>query len=416
MSLNKNLLRIAVAGAAFVLPGFAAMAEEITWWTPNWGAERAQKLIKDFEAANPDITIKTEITVSNGLQNRIQVVLQSGAPPDLIETSMQWVAPFAQGGKLLPLDKFAASNVDLKDLLPATVEASTYDGKLYALPYRAQTLGLIYNKQLYRDAGLNPDQPPQTWDEFIAASKKLTRTNAKGEQQYGIGVAGGGEISNLITRMVPFMWMNGGDVFSPAGKTALVNQPAAVAAVKFYTDPLTTLNIAPPSTLQNDGLALRRLFDQGTVAQYFSGQYDLPAIKKEAPGLDIGVAPFPHPEGKQTAGILSGWTFVVPAASKHIDATLKFLAFLEKPENQGFFTDTFPASQSAMSLPRFADPLLQPFKAMLEFAKPVPTNPAWIQAQQILFDNTQQVLLKSASPQDAMNTAAQQIQDILDQQ
>jgi ABC-type glycerol-3-phosphate transport system substrate-binding protein len=203
-------------------------------------------------------------------------------------------------------------------------------------------------------------------------------------------------------------------VLSADGKSSIINEPAAVAAVKFYTDPLVTDGTAPPSTLQNDGVALRRLFDAGTVAQYFSGQYDLPAIKKEAPNLDIGVAPFPHPAGKQTSGILSGWAFVIPSASKHIDATLKFVSFLMTPESQGFYTDTFPASKKAMQLPRFADPLLQPFKKMLDFVRPVPSTPAWIQAQQIIFDNTQSVMLKAATPQQAMDKAKQQIQDALD--
>lgn len=415
--MRKTTKLLALASAALLLSTWAAWADEITWWTPNWGEARAQQLIKQFEAANPGITVKTEITTSNGLQNKIQVALQSGAVPDLIDINLQWVAPFAATGTLLPLDDLATNgSVNMQDLFPATVQYSTYDGHVYAMPYRGQTLGMIYNRALFKDAGLDPDKPPQTWDELTADAKALTKKNAKGEQQYGLGVAGGGEISNMITRLVPFMWMNGGDVLSPDGKKAVVNSPAAVAAVKFYTDPLVTDGTAPPSTMQNDGTALRHLFDTGTVAIYFSGQFDLPAIKQEAPGIDIGVAPFPHPQGAQTAGILSGWGFVIPQQAQHVDATKKFVAFLMQPANQGFFTDTFPASKSAMDLPRFSDPLLQPFKEMLNFAKPVPTSPAWIQAQQILFDDTQQVMLKAATPQQAMDTAAQQIQDVLDQQ
>ncbi|WP_454858049.1 ABC transporter substrate-binding protein [Rhizobium binxianense] len=409
----SQFVRLGLLSAAMVLPAVVVSAEEITWWAPNWGEARAKKLAEDFHAANPDVTVKLEITVANGLQNRIEVALRSGTPPDLIDTSMQWVVPFASSGKLLDLDQFAKQQVKLDDLLPATLDSTRYNGHIYGLPYRAQTLALIYNKALYRDAGLDPENPPKTWSEFIKASQALTKTNAAGKEQYGIGVAGGGEMGNLITRLVPFMWMNGGDVLNADFTKATVNEKAAVEAVEFYTSPLTKYKIAPPSTLQNDGLALRRLFDAGTVAQYFSGQYDLPAIQQEAPNLEIGVGPFPHPEGKQTSGILSGWAFVVPSDSKHKDAALRFAKFLMLPENQGYYTDTFPASISAMNLPRFKDPLLQPFKEMLKFTKPVPSTPAWIKTQQILFSHTQEVMLGSATPQEAMDAAADDINDAL---
>lgn len=413
MTKRTGLFKTATALAALVLSSLPALGEEIVWWSPNWGEARARELVKQFEAANPDITVRLEVTVSNGLQNRILTALRSGSPPDLIDASMQWIAPFAATGKLEPLDDFAKGAVQMDDLLPAAVNYSTYDGKLYGLPYRAQTLGMIYNKGLYREAGLDPDKPPQTWNELIEVSKTLTRTNAAGQPQYGMGIAGGGENTNMITRLVPFIWMNGGDVFSEDGKTAVVNSPETVEAVKFYTDMLTVHKAAPPSTLQNDGTALRRLFATGTIAQYFAGQFDLPALAKEAPDVEIGVAPFPHPEGKQTSGMLAGWAFLVPSDSPRKETTLKFVEFLMKPENQGFYTDTFPASQSAMSMPRFQEPLLQPFKDMLAFTRPAPTNPAWIQATQSMFSHVQEVLLGSATPQEAMDAANAEIQAVL---
>src|SRR5690348_11156106 len=97
----------------------AAFAEEVTWWAPDWGKARAEKLIGDFQAANPDINVKLEVTISNGLQNRIQIALRSGSPPDLIDSSIQWVPAYANTGKLLPLDEWAKDNVDMADLLPA---------------------------------------------------------------------------------------------------------------------------------------------------------------------------------------------------------------------------------------------------------------------------------------------------------
>jgi multiple sugar transport system substrate-binding protein len=122
----------------------------------------------------------------------------------------------------------------------------------------------------------------------------------------------------------------------------------------------------------------------------------------------------PHPEGKQTSGMLSGWSFVVPLDSPKHEATLKFVEFMERPENQGYFTDTFPAAQSAMSMERFQDPILEPFKEALKYARPAPATEAWIVIGQALFDHTQEVLLGAATAQEAMDAAAETIQEALD--
>ncbi|MBI1779420.1 MAG: ABC transporter substrate-binding protein [Proteobacteria bacterium] len=415
IALPRIAIRIAAVGLGLTWSGLAA-AEEIVWWAPNWGQARAEALAKRFEAANPGTTIKLEITVADGLQNRVLVALRSNSPPDLIETNNSWNVPFAATGRLMALDDYVAkSKMDLKDFMPAPMATATFEGKLYGLPYRMETHGFIYNKGLYRDAGLDPNRPPETWSDLVAYSKRLTRVDGSGKQLYGIGVSGGGEVGNLIFRLMPLIWANGGSVLSEDGKKAVIDQPAAVAAVDFYTGMFTREGVAPPSTLQNDGLAMRRLYSAGSLAQYQSGQYDLPVIKAENAKIEIGVAKLPHPDGKDPAVVLGGWNFIMPKAAKHPDATWKLMEFLTQAEQMGFYTDTFPARRSAMTLPRFQDPELKSFQDMLAYARPAPSVAAWVQVVQIVFERVQQVLLKSATPQEAMTAAAKQIQPLLQQ-
>ena len=101
---GRRALLAAASAAALALSVGGALAGEILWWTPNWGEPRARELAQKFEAANPDIKVNLEITVSDGLPARIQTALVSGSPPDLIEAQHGWVAPYAQAGLLLPLD------------------------------------------------------------------------------------------------------------------------------------------------------------------------------------------------------------------------------------------------------------------------------------------------------------------------
>ena len=409
----KPILAMSVMAAA-ILAGRPALAADVVWWAPNWGQARAEELAKKFEAANPDTKIKIEITVSDGLQNRVLAALRSGSAPDIIEIQNGWNIPMAATGTLLPLDDFYAKNkIDQADFVKAALDLSRNEGKVYGVPYRVEAHAVYYNKGAYKEAGLDPAKPPKTWAELIEVSRKLTKT-VNGKPQYGFGITGGGEFGNTVFRSLPFVWMNGGSLLSDDMKKVVIAEKPAVDAVTFYTNFLTKEKVSPPSTLQNDGTALRRLFIAGTVAQYQSGQFDLASIKKENPSIDIGVMPIPAPDGKKTAALLGGWNFIIPASAKNKEGAQKFLAFLAEPANMGFYTDTFPARVSAMSLPRFADPDLAAFKEMLPYARPAPPHKNWLQITQIYFNNVQRALIGDATPQKAMDDAAAEIKPLLD--
>ena len=224
-----------------------------------------------------------------------------------------------------------------QDYVPAAIDYVGWNGKLWAIPYRIETHGIIYNKDHFREAGLDPGKPPKTWDELTAAAKALTKNG-----RYGFGITGGGEVGNTLFRSLPFIWMNGGDIITADMTKAVVNSPEAVKAVEFYTN-FYKQGLSPKSTLENDGLALRRLFIAGTVSAYQSGQFDLPAIQRENPNVKLGAMTIPAPAGKQTAAVLGGWSYVVPKSAKNPEEARKFLQFLNTTENQGYYTDTFPA-------------------------------------------------------------------------
>ena len=383
----------------------AAYAGEVVWWTPNWGEARAKELVDKFQAANPGITIKMEVTVSDGLPARVLTALQSGAAPDIIEVQHGWVNGYAQNDLVIPLDDTIE---DAGDYTKAALDYVSWDGKLWAIPYRIETHAIIYNKGLWKAAGLDPEKVPQTWAELVDDAAKITASGVS-----GFAITGGGEVGNTIFRSLPFIWMNGGGIVSDDLKTAIVNQSAAVEAVKFYTD-FYKNGQSPASTLQNDGAANRKLFIAQQVAAYQSGQFDVPSILKEAPNTEIGVFAIPHPEGKETAAILGGWSYVIPKDAKNPGDAKKFLQFLNTSESQAFFTDTFPARISSMDADRFKDPILSVFKSMLPYGRPVPIHKNWVQITQAYFDGIQRILTGDQDVQAAMDQANEEIQALLD--
>lgn len=395
----------ALLGAAIMaLSTGMANAGEVTWWTPNFNEARAKGLVEKFQAAHPDITVRLEITATDGLPQRVLTALQSGAAPDVVDVQHGWVNGYAQNKLVLPLGDVLK---DREDYIPAALEYVTWDNQLWGIPYRIETHAVIFNKGDFTAAGLDPNNPPQTWEQLVVAAEKLS-----GNGKSGFAITGGGEVGNTIFRSLPFMWMVGGGIISDDGKKVLVNSPESVRAVTFYTD-FFKKKLSPASTLENDGTANRRLFIAGTVSMYQSGQFDVPSIKKENPDIDVGVMPIPHPEGGKTAAILGGWSLVVPSAAKNPEEAKTFIAFLAEAENQAVLTDTFPARISAMEAERFKDPILDVFKQMLPYGRPVPTHPNWVQISQAYFDGIQRILLGEEDVQTAMDGAAAEIELLL---
>jgi len=400
--------KLALFAAAGILAGTSfANAGEVTWWTPNFNEARARQLVKTFESENPDIKVKLEITTADGLAQRILTTMQSGAAPDLIDVQHGWVNGYARNELVMKLDDVIEGR---EDYVPGALAYGTYGDALWAIPYRIESHAVIYNKDHFREAGLDPEKPLETWTDLADAAKKLTR-----EGRSGFAITGGGEVGNTIFRSLPFIWMNGGSIISDDQKKATVNEPKAVEAVKFYTDMYTELKASPASTLENDGTANRRLFIAGTVSMYQSGQFDVVNIRSENPKIDVGVMPIPHPEGAQTASILGGWSLVIPAHARNPEEGKVLLRFLAKAENQAILTDTFPARTSGMKAERFSNPDLDAFKVMLPYGRALPANKNWVQITQAYFDGIQRILLGDEDVQTSMDYAAEDIQALLDE-
>ena len=399
--------RLAFGASALAFIATAASAGEITWWTPNFNEARARELLTGFQTEHPDITVNLEITTTNGLPERILTTLQSGAAPDLIDVQHPWVNNYAQNGLVIPLDDVLEAREDYNE---AALDYVTWDDQLWGIPYRIEAIAVLYNRGHFAAAGLDPESPPKTWDELLTTAQTLTEAGYS-----GFAITGGGEVGNTIFRSLPFVWMNGGDLLSEDGKTAVINSPEAVEAVKFWTDMYVEHGVSPTSTLENDGTANRRLFIADQVSMYQSGQFDIASIQTENPNIDIGAIMTPHPEGGEPAAILGGWSWVVPASAENPDDAKTLIRWLAQPENMGFFTDTFPARTSAMELPRFDDPMLQVFGDMLPYGRPLPTHPQYAQMAQAYFDGIQRILIGEQTAQEAMDLAAEDIQALLDQ-
>jgi multiple sugar transport system substrate-binding protein len=387
----------------------------VTWWAPNFNTPRDLELAKKYMAAFPNVKVDVQETVAQGLQDKVLVALQSGSVPDVIDIQTGWNIPYASTGQVLALDSYIAKSsvVKKEDFWPANWGSAVYSGKVYGIPYRAESHGFIYNKKHYTAVGLDPARGPANWKELVAYAQKLTRT-ADGKKIYGYAICGGGEIGNMIFNMLPQIWMNGGDVLSSDYKKVTINEPPAVEAVQFYTDMYVKYHVSPETTLQNGGNQNRDLFAQEAVSQFQSGSYIIPVVRKANPNVEMGFAMIPPPEGKKPAAVLGGWNFMIPLKTANKNASWAFVEWLAQPDNMAYYTDTFPATATAMKNPRFSNPDFKAFIDMLPYTRISPPIKGWIQMQAAIFKEVQNVLLGQKQVKPAMDDAAAAMTKLLD--
>lgn len=201
--------------------------------TAGLGAEATQKLIDEFVAANPDVTVEG-VPYSSADGSRIQADIAAGQPVDLVQTVFSdldfSVNNFGAQAleDIAPADEIAAH---LEGMHPNGTKLGVLDGKTYGLAYTFSTPVLFYNADLFREAGLDPDSPPKTWAEIKSVALAIEeKTDAEG---FTAGITGPSAVDWLFQGVVR---SNNGEVISRDRTTLKFAEPEAVEAVAMLRD------------------------------------------------------------------------------------------------------------------------------------------------------------------------------------
>lgn len=379
----------------------------IDWWVPNFHAAGAKPMKERFEAAHPNIKLNQVETVSQGLFEKTLAMLNATQQPEIVDVAVGWNPVFSQAGLVRDL---SARQIDKSDWLEGPLATATYQGKLFGVPFRSEAVALIWNKGIFESAGLDPNKPPDTWEELVSMAVKAH----KPPERYGFGLVAG-NYGNMIFRMLTFIWANEGDIISADYTKAVCNEPACVEATQFWTDMATKHKVQPEIALTADTAAMDELFTAGKVALHITGQYIRPRLAQNAPNLKWGARP--TLKRKKIQGPLGGWNFVVPKNAKNPDAAWTAIEFMTQPDNLAFMTDkigVFPSRKSALNSDLFKKQTeLAPFAEQLQYARAQPALQQWEEVQKIFGTNVQAVIAGQKQVQPAMDQAAADIDKIL---
>lgn len=333
MSFKTRCLALAL-GAIGMLSAFSASAQtKISMYYPvSVGGPLTQvvdKLVADFQQANPDVKVEA-IYAGNYDEARTKALaaLKAGTP---VQTSVLFsidLHELKDLGVIRPFDDFAKSAEDkawLQSFYPALMENGRAEGKTWGIPFQRSTIVMFYNKDAFRQAGLDANKPPKTWAELRAAAAKLVRQDGSANSRWGVMIPSTGYAYWMFGALAK---QNGQTLMNPAGTQTNFNHAKTIEALEFW------------SSLGKDGLAPKGLIEWGTLRQNFvEGKTaimwhttgNLTAVMKEAK-FDVGVAPLPgnaNP-GSPTGG---GNFYLFKSGSEaEQQAAFRLVKFLTAPE------------------------------------------------------------------------------------
>ncbi|UFJ40276.1 ABC transporter substrate-binding protein [Brevibacillus humidisoli] len=283
------------------------------------------QMAAEFNQQQSNIVVKPVYTGSyQDTTTKVQAAVQGNNPPDVAVMLSTELFTMLDMDAVIPLDDFVAKdggNEYLNDFYPGFMANSQVDGKTYSIPFQRSTIVLYYNKDAFRDAGLDPEKPPQNWDELVTYAQKLTK-----DGQWGVEIPTSGFTYWMFQA---FALQNGKNMMSEDGKQVFFDTPENVEALQLWVDLAKKHKVMPEGVI--DWATVPSDFLEGKTAMMYHTTGNLTNVKNNAT-FDFGVAYLP---AKKTYGSPTGggnfYIFKGIDAQKQ-EAAWKFIRFMTEPE------------------------------------------------------------------------------------
>lgn len=307
----------------------------INFWT-FWGSETRrpiiEKIVKDFNDSQDKIEVKHTFLPWGDIWTKNLASVAAGNPADVIVNDINSVAQRAENNQAEDLSKYI--DEDFKDhFYPHLWETVIHDGKPYAVPFNTDTRLLFYNKKAFKEAGLDPEKPPQTWAELEEYAKKLDIKNGEKYDRFGFYPQWGS--------IGPSAWMasaDGGKGFIVDGKPE-INTPKKLEALKWLLGWQERYGEKNVQAFKAEfGSEQSNPFISGKVAMYIDVGTFYTQIRDYGKDLDFGVAKIPaYDENSKHWADGGGFVVEVPKGSKHPNEAVEFIKYLTGKEAQKYW-------------------------------------------------------------------------------
>lgn len=327
------LAAMAVAGCGSKEGGSSSAAASIdantsatltlAYWDKNQ-TPTVQANIKSFNAKYPKIKIQTNLTAYADYWTKMKTQAQGGELPDVMWMNGPNIQLYASNNMLEPLDSITSQGVDWKNYPDALVTLYTYDGKHYGVPKDYDTIGIFYNKDLFKQAGVEEPKADWTWDDFHDKAKKISDWG-KSKGIYGCATTingdGQGTYYNTIAQA-------GGYVIKD-GKSGY-DDPKSIEGLQCWADWIKDGSVASAKIVTDTKPDV--MFENGKSAMFWSGDWMASQLAADLKGKEdkFGVIGLPKKEKKGT--IIHGLAWAVSQKSKNKAAAIALAAHMSSKE------------------------------------------------------------------------------------
>lgn len=291
----------------------------------SWGSKSEvdiiKPLIQDFEKQNPDLKIEFMHIPQNYFQ-KIHLLFASNKAPDVIFLNNHYLPIYANAGLL---KSFEDEDFEKENFYEKSLQALSWNGKLYAIPRDISTLVIFYNKNLFTEKNVSFPNKNWTMEDFLYTAQKLTST----PDVFGIS------FEEDVLFYLPYLMSYGGGILSDDLKTDISESEKSVEGLNFYADLRRKYHVAPMKN-ESASATMAQMFMQQRLGMLLSGRWLVPKFR-ETVTFDWDIVSFPKGNcGSITPLDSSGWA--ISATSKNPEGALRFVKYLSSKEVSEKFT------------------------------------------------------------------------------
>ncbi|MDQ0471070.1 ABC transporter substrate-binding protein [Labrys wisconsinensis] len=322
---RAGALALGLAAAAAGSSG--AGAETANIWVRADGSNFMPRVVEAFNKSHGD-QIKLDIIPNAEIIPKYGAAVAGGTAPDALSLDLIYTPAFSAAGELEDITDWAKSLPYFDRLSPAHVKTGTYKGRIYGLPFSADSSVLIWNKKLFKQAGLDPEKGPTSWAEIAADAAKVNALGGDIKGFYFSGNCGG---CNIFT-FTPLVWASGGDILNDDGSKAELDSPQLRGAIDLYRG-MVKNGYVPEGAATDTGANFFAAFATGKVGIAPSGAFAIGALNTQYPDIDYGITFLPGKDGGWSS-FAGGDNLVVTKGTKKIAVVKAFLDYAYSLEGQ----------------------------------------------------------------------------------
>jgi ABC-type sugar transport system, periplasmic component len=400
---SKVLLASVVALSGSTGLATVAQAEPISFILCGDSVSATQQgAIDAWGAANPDYPVEVQLVGWAQCQDRATQLAVAGDPVGLAYVGSRTVKQFALNDLIVEIPMSEEEKASYYNYVPETV---TFQGTQWGVPVAFSTKALFWNKDLFEQAGLDPETPPKTWEEKIAFAQQISEnTDAAG---YGLVAK---TMDNTMHQFLHWVYTNNGLVID-ADENIVLNSPQNLEALTALRDIVPFSEEGPTAYEQNE---VRAIWLDGGVAM-IEASFNAGNLATQG-GMNWGVAPLPlGPSAEGPGTLLITDSLVVFKGTGYEDKAVEFAKFLTAPETQWAYemesglTPLRPLEPQTSEL-LAADANWAPFLDGIEFGGAEPLFTDYIGLQNVMIEMVQSVVTGQAEPAAALERAAAELE------